>query len=218
MSNPVAVGRTPWSARVPPDPLFHNKIGRPHETKWHCAFVRAVIALLPILALHAQVSSGALVGDVRDTSSALVSGVKMTLRNDATGYTRSTISSGLGAYQFVDLAPGTYTVTAEKQGFRTTTVSSVLIEVDHKSRLDVDLQVGSEHETMTVTANSSPVQSEDASAGYTLDSATIAALPLDGRNITSLVTLGPGAIPRQFVAASRTTSSTTRRKRAARWP
>src|ERR1700719_1976493 len=104
------------------------------------------------LELPAQVSSGTLVGDVRDESSALVSLVRITVRNNATGYTRSTDSDPLGAYPFVDLSPGTYTVTAEKQGFRTTTVSRVLIEVDRKSRLDFDLKLGSEHESVTVTA------------------------------------------------------------------
>lgn len=160
--------------------------------------VCATLLLSVSLPLLGQVSSGTLVGDVHDESSALVSGVRMTLRSNATGYTRSTYADPLGAYQFADLTPGTYTVTAEKQGFRTTTVSDVLIEVDHKSRLDLDLKLGSEHETVTVTANASPVQTEDASAGYTLDSSTIASLPLDGRNITSLVTLGPGAVPRQL--------------------
>src|ERR1700736_5211652 len=99
-----------------------------------------------------QVSSGTLVGDVRDETSALVSGVRMTMRSNATGYTRSSVTDSLGAYQFSELVPGTYTVTAEKQGFRTTTVSKVLIEVDHKSRLDLDLKLGTEHETVTGTA------------------------------------------------------------------
>lgn len=150
------------------------------------------------LELPGQVSSGTLVGDVRDESSAVVSLVRIAVRNNATGYTRSTATDSLGAYQFVDLAPGTYTVTADKQGFRATTVSRVLIEVGRKSRLDFDLKLGSEHESVTVAANASPIQTDDASSGYTLDSSTITSLPLDGRNITSLVTLGPGAIPRQL--------------------
>src|ERR1700694_383981 len=136
----------------------------------------ATFVLLVSLPLLGQVSSGTLVGDVRDESSALVSGVRMTLRSNATGYTRSSITDHQGAYQFADLMPGTYTVTAGKQGCRTTTVSDVLIEVDHKSRLDLDLKLGAEHQTVTVTANASPVQTEDASAGYTLDRSTIASL------------------------------------------
>src|SRR5258708_22297742 len=158
----------------------------------------AVLALAATINLSGQVSSGTLVGDVRDQSSALVSGAKVTARNNATGFTRSAATDPIGAYQLVDLAPGTYTVTVEKAGFRVTTASNVLIEAGHKSRLDLALQVGSERETVTVTANASPLQTEDASEGSTLDHSTIQSLPLDGRDITSLVTLGPGVIPRQL--------------------
>jgi hypothetical protein len=158
----------------------------------------AVVTMAAAIDLTGQVSSGTLVGDVRDQSSALVSGAKVTARNNATGLTRSAAADPTGAYQFADLAPGTYTVSAEKAGFRATTASNVLIEADHKSRLDLDLQVGSERDTVTVTANASPLQTDDASEGSTLDHSTIQSLPLDGRDITSLITLAPGAIPRQL--------------------
>src|ERR1039457_1105476 len=160
--------------------------------------ILAILALVAAFNLAGQVSSGTLVGDVRDETSALVAGVEVAARHNATGSARSNDTGPIGAYQFSDLAPGRYTITAEKPGFRTITASDVLIEVDHKSRLDLDLKVGSEHETVTVTASATPVQTEDASAGYTLDHSTIQSLPLDGRNITSLMTLGPGAIPRQL--------------------
>ena len=120
--------------------------------------ILAILALVAAFNLAGQVSSGTLVGDVRDESSALVAGVKVTARNNATGYARSNDTGPIGAYQFSGLAPGRYTITAEKPGFRTITASDVLIEVDHKSRLDLDLKVGSEHETVTVTASATPVQ------------------------------------------------------------
>lgn len=162
------------------------------------------IRYLPLLffvetaALLAQASSGALVGDVRDESSALISGVKVTIRDNATGFVRTRATGPLGSYEFLELAPGVYTVTAEKQGFRTATASGVTVEVDRKARLDFNLKVGEQNETITVAANASPVQTEEASEGYTLDGSSIASLPLDGRNIASLITLGPGAIPRQL--------------------
>jgi outer membrane receptor protein involved in Fe transport len=58
--------------------------------------------------------------------------------------------------------------------------------------------LGSVHETATVTAHASPVQTEEASEGFTLGSEFFEELPLLGRNIIDLVTLGPGAIPRQL--------------------
>ena len=54
------------------------------------------------------------------------------------------------------------------------------------------------HRTVTITADLSLVQTHDASVGYRLDTNTIGAFPLDGRNVVSLITLGPGAIPRQL--------------------
>jgi hypothetical protein len=78
------------------------------------------------------------------------------------------------------------------------TVSPIFVEVDQKARLDFDLRVGSSHETITVTARTSPLQTDEASEGYQLGSTFLEALPLLGRNIISLVTLGPGAIPRQL--------------------
>src|SRR5581483_1242224 len=60
------------------------------------------------------------------------------------------------------------------------------------------LYVGQEKETVTATASVSPVQTDEPSIGYRLDNNTTQALPLAMRNVISLVTLGPGAIPRQL--------------------
>jgi hypothetical protein len=65
-------------------------------------------------------------------------------------------------------------------------------------RLDFDLQVGSVHDSATVVAHASAVQTDEASEGYTLGSTFFEELPLLGRNIVDLITLGPGAIPRQL--------------------
>jgi outer membrane receptor protein involved in Fe transport len=91
-----------------------------------------------------------------------------------------------------------YSVTAEKQGFKTIELDTVLLEVNQKLRLDLTAQVGQTQESITVTGSASQVQSNDASVGYRLDNQSIKTLPLDGRNVVSLVTLGPGAIPRQL--------------------
>jgi hypothetical protein len=148
--------------------------------------------------LAAQTSSGSLVGQIHDESAAVVSGVKVTLRSEATGYARTTQTGALGGYQFPDVPPGIYDVTAEKERFRTASAAGVRVDADRASRLDFDLALGPSHEVITVTANASPVQTEEPSEGDTVDSSTMTALPLEGRNVTSMATLGPGAIPRQL--------------------
>ncbi len=158
------------------------------------------LALLMVLALpmEAQVSSGSVLGDVRDEKGASLSGVVIQATNNATGFARTATTGGFGSYRIDDLLPGAYTVTAQHDGFQTVTVSPLFVEVNKKSRLDFDLPLGSSHEAITVTAHASPLQTDEVSEGYLLGSSFFEALPLLGRNIITLVTVGPGAIPRQL--------------------
>jgi hypothetical protein len=139
-----------------------------------------------------------LIGEVRDQSAALAPSVKVTARSENTGFSRTVLSGSAGAYRIDDLPPGTYSVTAEKSGFRTLSASGVVIEVNRKARLDLKIEVGAEYDVVNVAASVSPLNTADATTGYRLDLPFIRALPLDERNIISLVTLGPGAIPRQL--------------------
>ena len=147
---------------------------------------------------NAQVSTGSLLGDVRDEKNGAMAGVAIIARDDDTGFARTTTTNAYGSYRIDDLLPGAYTVTASRQGFQTVTVSPFFVEVDQKARLDLELRPGSAPESVTVTAHSSPLQTDQASEGYLLESGFVEALPLLGRNIIDLVTLGPGAIPRQL--------------------
>ena len=151
-----------------------------------------------VVPARAQVASSSLLGEVKDQLAAQVPGVKVTARNEATGFSRSVLTGDDGSYRLNDLLPGRYTVSAEKQGFRTLMVQTIVLEVNQKGQLDLELQVGEPQESVTVTADVSLVQANDATVGYRLENNTIRNLPLDGRNIISLVTLGPGAIPRQL--------------------
>jgi hypothetical protein len=157
-----------------------------------------IFAALLIPLGDAQVSSGSLLGDARDEKAAFVPGVLIQARNNATGFTRTASTSNLGSYRIDDLLPGTYTVTAQHDGFQAITLANVTVEVNQKARLDFDLRLGSSRDTVTVIAHTSPLQTDEASEGYLLGSKSIQELPLLGRNIISLVTLGPGAVPRQL--------------------
>jgi outer membrane receptor protein involved in Fe transport len=158
-------------------------------------------ALLTIIfAAHcwSQASSGSLIGDVTDDSAKQLPNISIVVQHGATGFSRSTATDAHGGYRIEDLLPGEYTVTAQHSGFRKVTVSSILVEVDRKTRLDFTMRAGPESDAVVVTGNSSPLQTDDASEGYQLGSGVVGALPLSSRNIIELVTLGPGAIPRQL--------------------
>jgi hypothetical protein len=145
-----------------------------------------------------QVASASLLGEVRDEQSAVVPGAKVTARHEATDFARSARTGDDGSFRFDDLLPGRYTVTVEKQGFRTLEAGAVLLEVNQKAKLDLRLTVGLPQETVTVEAFVSPLQAGDASVGYRLDTPAVRDLPLVERNVVALLTLGPGVIPRQL--------------------
>ncbi len=157
-----------------------------------------IFLLCFVSAANAQVASSSLLGVVTDPSAAAVPDVKVTARHEATGFSRTALTGATGQYRIDDLLPGSYTVSAEKQGFRNESTSAVSLGVNQKGRVDLQLQIGAASDSLTVQANASPVAADDASMGYLLDSLTVLSLPLSTRDVASLVTLGASAVPRQL--------------------
>ena len=149
-------------------------------------------------AAYAQVASGTLSGTVRDETATVVVGASITAAQLANNFSRAVTTDSRGNYVFDQLPPGIYTITAAKSGFRDYQATDVSIELNQKARHEIRLSVGTARERITVTAAVSPVNTDDASVGYRLDQSKIAGLPLASRNVVALVTLGPGAIPRQL--------------------
>jgi hypothetical protein len=160
--------------------------------------MKHLVLILFAAVCYGQVSSGSLIGDVKDESSSAVAGAVVTAENRATGLSRSATTNASGSYRIDDLIPGIYSMQVQRAGMRPLTVPKVTVEVDQRSRLDIAMQSGEERDAVTVNAHSSPIQTEEASDGYQLGSGMMEALPLANRNIISMVTLGPGAIPRQL--------------------
>src|SRR5262245_65539163 len=114
------------------------------------SFVIAVaIAFAVITAATAQSGPGRIQGVVRDTSGGILPGVTVTLARD-TIQVQQRITDANGAFEFLDVAPGAYTVTAELRGFRTTTLTAV-VETGATRQLAIALAVGALQETVTVT-------------------------------------------------------------------
>lgn len=145
-----------------------------------------------------QISSGTFYGQVQDGSGGSVSEVHITVKQQNTGFVRTTSTDQSGSYRVPELAPGLYSISAERTGFRTFVAADLTLEINQRARIDFTLQLGSAHESITVPELVSSIQTDDSSEGYRFGSATFTELPLDGRNVLSLVTLGPGAIPRQL--------------------
>jgi hypothetical protein len=138
-------------------------------------------------------AAGAIKGYVRDASGAIIPGVVITLQNELTNVTQKTTSDENGFYQFRDLPPGSYQITAELTGFRKTTVRAVSVLVDQIVSLDLVLNVGEITQEVEVTAAPTLIEPDKVSTGVNFDPSLTAQLPMVNRRFNDIALLTPGA-------------------------
>ncbi|HEV3418995.1 MAG TPA: TonB-dependent receptor [Candidatus Acidoferrum sp.] len=143
----------------------------------------------------AQTTYGSIVGTVTDSSGAAIADAQVTLTNLATTEKRVAQSGGDGLYDFVNLLPGRYSILAEKTGFKRITRPEVVVEVGQAVRIDITLQVGDVNQTIEVTGETPLLQAETSSIGQVVEQRKANELPLNGRNVFSLITLAPSVVP-----------------------
>jgi len=131
----------------------------------------------------AQAGAGELTGVVTDATGAVVPGVRVDLVNSATGVARQTLSSSAGIYRFVSLPiVGTYTLTAQQQGFKVAKVEGIVMTVGTTITRDIKLEVGAPAEVVTVTSGAELVQSTESSVSILVDRNVWQNMPLEVRN------------------------------------
>jgi Carboxypeptidase regulatory-like domain len=133
---------------------------------------------------------GSITGEIKDTTGAVLPGVAVTVVNKATNATRTTQSNAVGLFEFPALAPGTYSVRCELDGFKAAT-SDVELQVQQTVRINFALQLGTISEQTTVTGVSPLVETSNATIGTVIENRRIVELPLNGRNYLQLVALSP---------------------------
>jgi len=154
------------------------------------------LALLGACALPvaAQYGTGIILGTITDPSGAVIPGATVEARNNATNETRTYVTDETGSYRFTALPSGTYTITATAGGFRTATVSDLVLRVNSQVRADIRMEIGAAAETVQVAAAIPQLQTDTAALGTVIDSRTILELPLNARNFFDLAALTPGAL------------------------
>jgi hypothetical protein len=130
-------------------------------------FLTAVLACLAVLVsapcAAAQSTYGSIIGTVRDSSGAVVAGVRVSLVNQGTSIESKTSTDSNGDYSFLNLEAGKYTLTAASTGFATATYTDLDLEARETKRVDAVLKVGPASETVEVKASSVGVITTDAS-------------------------------------------------------
>lgn len=151
----------------------------------------SILALL-VAPVWAQKDAGAIVGLVRDSSGAVISGAKVTV-TDADRGTEVTLTTNKdGEYVASPLRIGRYRVTVEKQGFKKEVAGPVQVDVQDRVGVDLQLQPGAASEIVQVTGQGAQLETETSDLGQVVDSRRINALPLNGRNYAQLALLGVG--------------------------
>jgi Carboxypeptidase regulatory-like domain/TonB dependent receptor len=140
-----------------------------------------------------QNATTSLRGIIKDSSGALVSGASVTLVDQATNNTYHSASNATGFYVFPLLPPANYLITITSTGFATQTRTAELL-VDQPATLDIMLSISANTVTVDVSSSAETLNLTDATMGNAVGNATIEALPMDGRNPISLLSLQPGVL------------------------
>jgi hypothetical protein len=157
---------------------------------------KRILALLPAIfaaqIAMAQFETAVVLGTVRDASSAVVTGARITLLNKETGIQASLDTDENGNYLFSNVRIGVYRVSAEKAGFRLAVADDVKVTVGARQRVDLTLSVGQVNETVEVTAGVATVETDSSDRGQVINRKQIVELPLNGRNYSDLALLTTG--------------------------
>jgi hypothetical protein len=162
--------------------------------------IRAALLLGAFLAVatsstaFGQGFQGGLRGSLKD-SGGVVPGVEITLTNEQTNIKRSTVTNDRGEYAFANVDPGTYTVKASLQGYKTIDRGGIRVGTQQFYTLDLLLEVGAIEENVTVTGQSPLIETSNASTGTVLDTEALQMLPSSGRAAFLVGTTVPTVIP-----------------------
>src|SRR6202050_4051288 len=154
-----------------------------------------VLLLLLAGSASAPVSTASVNGVVRDPKGAVIPGATIVLSSVDTSVEHTSVSNGSGEYVFLNITPGSYTLSATAQGFNPQKVDTFVLAVSQIATFDFAMTVGTQTQVVTVEATAAQLDVSNASLGTVIATKQVNDLPLDGRNFTTLLSLTPGVVP-----------------------
>src|SRR6516225_9087309 len=146
--------------------------------------------------VSAQITTGNVIGTVRDAQGGVVPGATVTLIDEARGVRIGPVSTNeSGSYVFPNVTAATYTVEVVMDGFKTAQQKGIPVSGgDRVSVPSITLEVGGKTETVQVTAESALVQAQSGERSFAVTTQQVENLPIIHRNFTSLTALTPGVV------------------------
>ena len=156
------------------------------------AFRVLVTSLVFVSLAYSQGSLTSLQGSVTDPAGSAVANAKVILANADSKIERTASTGSQGGYHFPAIAPGIYTITISATGFATYEQTDLELLVNTPATVNVQLKIGQVSENVTVTGVAPALNSVDASLGNSFGEKEVRQLPLEGRNVTDLLSLQAG--------------------------
>jgi hypothetical protein len=139
-----------------------------------------------------QQDVGYIGGTVTDSSGGVVANARIHIENAGTGISQDLVSNESGFFQSQPLAPGSYSLSVQVQGFETVKESGLIVDAAAHVTSNVKLQVGSVTTSVSVEATPPALNTTDAQIGNTVDQRASQDLPVNGRSVLALATISPG--------------------------
>jgi len=155
-------------------------------------FLLFIIACGALSLVGAQSFTGTISGTVKDPTGAVISGAQITITELKTNRQVTTTTNERGLYTSVPLPVGEYRVEASLSGFKGAVRSGIQLQVQENAVVDFILEIGAVSEKIEVVADASLLESTGSTLGKVVDNRRIGDLPLNTRNVYSLIFLTPG--------------------------
>jgi hypothetical protein len=152
-----------------------------------------IVVVMTCASVWAQ-ATAEISGTVRDQTGAVLPGVEVTATQTSTGIARMTVTNETGSYVLPNLATGPYRLEASLPGFRTFVQTGIVLQVNTSPVVNPTLEVGQVTEQVEVEANAALVETRASGVGQVIENQRILELPLNGRQVTDLITLNGAAV------------------------
>jgi Carboxypeptidase regulatory-like domain/TonB dependent receptor len=140
----------------------------------------------------AQSNTGGIVGTIKGADGAVIPNVNVTITNQLTNRQFTVVTNGDGYYTSPPLQVGEYQIEAKQTGFKTAVRPKISLQIQQTVAVDFTLEVGALTDQVTVTAETPVLETTSTTLGKVVDNRRILELPLNTRNVYSLIFLTPG--------------------------
>src|SRR5579871_4702263 len=156
---------------------------------------RHLLILLCVAPVLAQTVSSTLKGTVQDSTGAAVVGAVCKLTNPATNASVTVASGPDGAFQFLDVLAGTYSLTVAAPGFKRYELTGVeILASEFHSAGNIVLQIGQASESIVVTESAAPVQLSSGERSDTITGVELSDIAVKGRDFVSYLSTLTGVV------------------------